>query len=66
MDFEDVDQILKVGKGKGFLLLRRSIEALIATFQTTFLVVFSYISLSSNYSLFWNLFFFYSLSDSQI
>lgn len=33
--FEDIDQILKVGKGKGFLVLRRSIEALIETFQTT-------------------------------
>lgn len=25
--FEEIDQILKVGKGKGFLVIRRSIEA---------------------------------------
>lgn len=33
--FENFDQILKVGKGKGFLVFRSSIEALIETFQTS-------------------------------
>ena len=42
MGFEDIP---KVGKGNGFhfLVLRRSIEALRETFQTAFLVSFSYI-----------------------
>jgi hypothetical protein len=54
-EFEDVDQILKVGKGEGFwcsIRRRTSIEALTETFQPTFLVSFSYISLSSNNPLF--------------
>ena len=48
--FGEVDQILKVGKSKGFWSLEKKkyIEALIETFQTSFLVSLSYISLSSN------------------
>lgn len=49
-----VDQILKVGKVKvsGPQRRRRSIEALIDTFQTNIFRHLSYISLSSNNSLF--------------